>query len=89
MKIAATRKSRRSGAIWHSFKQKIDTGFKSSFNFKIKNLIVLNSYGGDNANMSMMSSSPFGFAETPHKPGYSDRDHLQPQTNRISAVSIT
>ena len=36
LKIAAIRKSRRSGAIWHSFKQKIDSGFKTSFNFKIK-----------------------------------------------------
>lgn len=90
LRIAATRKSRRSGAIWHSFKQKIDTGFKSSFNFKIKNPIVLNAYGGvDAANMSIISSSPFGVIDTPMKSGFYQGEMVTPITNRISGgVSI-
>lgn len=90
LRIAATRKSRRSGAIWHSFKQKIDTGFKSAFNFRIKNPIIFNSYGGgDNANMSMISASPFGVVDTPAKAGIyqGDREFVTPMSNRISGVS--
>jgi len=89
LRIAATRKSYRSGAIWHSFKQKIDTGFKSAFNFKIRNPIILNSYGENVANMSMMSNSPFGMAETPAKSGFynGERDHVTQMNNRISSVS--
>lgn len=89
LRIAATRQSRRSGAIWHSFKQKIDSGFKSSFNFKIKNPIVINTLGGDIVNMSIISGSPFGIADTPAKSGvFGDRENITPFSNRISHVSI-
>lgn len=87
LRIAATRKSRRSGAIWHSFKQKIDTGFKTTFNFRIKNPVVLNTYGGDKVNMSMMSESPFGIADTPAKSIYGG-EMITPMSNRISHVSF-
>lgn len=38
--------------------------------------------------MSMMSSSPFGFAETPNKtPQANEGDNMMQNTNRISGVS--
>jgi hypothetical protein len=86
LRIAATRKSRRSGAIWHSFKQKIDAGFKSTFNFKIKNPVIFNSYGADNANMSIISSSPFGIADTPAKEFYREENNATPGLGRVSGV---
>ena len=84
LRIGATRKSRRSGAIWHSFKQKIDTGFKTDFTFKLKNPIVANCLGVDNPNMSMMSGSPFGIVETPMKNMFGNEPSIPMMSNRVS-----
>jgi hypothetical protein len=57
--ILSTKNSRKSGALWHSLKQKIDSGFKSSFAFKFRNPL-LHERGQFGMNASIISGSVLG-----------------------------
>lgn len=40
LRITSTKTSNKSGCLWHSLKQRIDLGFKTSFSFKFVNPLV-------------------------------------------------
>lgn len=88
LRIAATRKSRRSGALWHSFKQKIDSGFKTTFSYRVKNPIVANCLGMSNPNMSMANESPFLIADTPMRNTLGANEFSAPMSNRVSIIFL-
>lgn len=56
--IVSTKNSRRSGALWHSLKQKLDVGFKSAFSFRFKSPLIHG--GGLGLNASVISGSVLG-----------------------------
>lgn len=58
-KIISTKTSRKSGALWHSLKQRIDMGFKTTFGFKFRNPI-LHHERGFGMNASIVSGSVLG-----------------------------
>lgn len=39
-RITSTKHSRKSGALWHSLKQRLDYGFKTTFGFKFRNPLL-------------------------------------------------
>ncbi len=57
--IISTKNSRKSGSLWHSLKQKLDTGFKSRYSFRFKSpLLHDKNHLGMNA--SIVSGSVLG-----------------------------
>ena len=40
LRITSTKNSSKSGCLWHSLKQRIDLGFKTSFAFKFVNPLI-------------------------------------------------
>lgn len=46
LRITSTKNSTRSGCLWHSLKQRIDLGFKTSFAFKFVNPLAQNQRKG-------------------------------------------
>jgi len=58
LRILSTKNSKKSGAIWHSLKQRIDLGFKTTFGFKFRNPLVHDRGHGMSA--SMISGSVLG-----------------------------
>ena len=57
LRITSTKNSSKSGCLWHSLKQRIDLGFKTSFGFRFMNPLGMQK-GGVNA--SMLSGSQAG-----------------------------
>lgn len=57
LRITSTKNSSKSGCLWHSLKQRIDLGFKTSFGFRFMNPLGA-SKGG--VNQSMLSGSQAG-----------------------------
>lgn len=53
-KITSSKNHIKSGALWHSLKQKVEMGFKTTFGFRFKNHIV---HGGSQANQSQLGQS--------------------------------
>lgn len=58
LRITSTKNSTKSGCLWHSLKQRIDLGFKTSFAFKFVNPLAQKRDG--NMNQSLMSGSMIG-----------------------------
>lgn len=59
-KITSHRLSHKSGALWHSLKQRIELGFQTTFGFKFRNGVFHTTHGNANAsviNQSMISAS--------------------------------
>jgi hypothetical protein len=61
-RVRSTRNSRKSGALWHCLKQRIEQGFKSTFAFSFKNQITHPSAmaGTSAMNASVISNSMAG-----------------------------
>lgn len=59
LRITSTKNSTKSGCLWHSLKQRIDLGFKTSFAFKFVNPLAQRGRDG-NMNQSIMSGSMIG-----------------------------
>ena len=57
LRITSTKNSSKSGCLWHSLKQRIDLGFKTSFAFKFVNPLA-QKLGG--VNQSLISGSMAG-----------------------------
>jgi hypothetical protein len=57
--IISTKNAKKSGALWHSLKQKIDMGFKTRFTFKFRNPLIHNDRG-HGMNASIISGSVLG-----------------------------
>jgi len=61
LRITSTKNSSKSGCLWHSLKQRIDLGFKTSFAFKFVNPLAQNRGGtGGGVNQSLISGSVAG-----------------------------
>ena len=90
LRIKATKKSRRSGAVWHLLKQKIDHGFKTTFAFRMRNPLVLSAsqggvFGDRGVNMSIVSATPI--PETPSRAHTVMKvDLLTPSTHRFTGM---
>jgi hypothetical protein len=56
-RIRSSKSSTKSGALWHTLKQKVDQGFKTTFAFKFHNALVNQ---GAHMNESMVSASGVG-----------------------------
>ena len=39
-RIRSSKNARKSGALWHSLKQRIDLGFRTTFAFKFRNALI-------------------------------------------------
>ena len=62
LRITSTKNSSKSGCLWHSLKQRIDLGFKTSFAFKFVNPLIQSNLraGVAGANQSVVSGSFVG-----------------------------
>jgi hypothetical protein len=58
LRITSTKNSSKSGCLWHSLKQRIDLGFKTSFAFKFVNPLAQKNPTG--VNQSLVSGSVAG-----------------------------
>lgn len=60
--IISTKTSPKSGVLWHSLKQRIDQGFKSTFSFKFRNPLIHHDKGIGHLGMnaSIISGSVLG-----------------------------
>ena len=64
LRVTSTKNLSKSGCVWHSLKQRIDLGFKTTFAFKFVNPLAPANKGG--VNQSMISGSALG--GTPRNP---------------------
>eukprot|EP00347_Sterkiella_histriomuscorum_P015647 403356230 len=74
-RIRSQKTSRKSGALWHCLKQRLDMGFKTTFAFKFKNMLI--NGGGQGMNASIISGSVMG------SPAKGSRNYMTNDQNSI------
>lgn len=89
LRITSTKNSSKSGCLWHSLKQRIDLGFKTSFAFKFVNPLVSKGGKDGNVNQSIMSGSMAGTPrnrENKAGPGAGENDPSLPKGKQYEAA---
>ena len=78
-RIRSSKNARKRGALWHSLKQRLDLGFRTTFAFKFRNALI---HHHSNLIGSIMHESVMG---SPNKA--STRNYMSQQTNHFQQTN--